>query len=119
MKKTDLEKQAREIIKIAKESGVQSNYLFVTTFDRYRTQLKILERLKQTMDTEGVLVEKEYIKGKGNLYTHPAVTEYNKTTDSSNKTASTLIRIIKNFNVKEKSEGADPLLKILNGDEDE
>ena len=113
----DLEKQAEKIIKMAKNSGLQSNFLFVTTFDRYRTQLNILEELKTVMETKGMLVSKEYVKGQKNLYTNPAVSEFNRTTDSANKTASTLIRIIRDFNVDEKKSENDPLLEIINGGE--
>lgn len=110
-----LQEQANEILKIAEESGVQSNYLFVTTFRRYQVQLEILAELEETIKDEGMLVKKEYVKGRKNLYSNPAVNEYNKTTDSANKTVTTLMRIIKTFNVEEQSEADDPLLKILSG----
>ena len=113
--KRDLAKQAKEIIKIAEENGVQSNYFFVTTFERYQMQLKILAELQDSIEKDGLLVSKEYVKGRKNLYSSPAVNEYNKTTDSANKTVATLVRIIKNFNVEEKSEETDPLLEIING----
>ena len=114
-KKNDLARQAREIIKIAEENGVQSNYFFVTTFERYQMQLKILAELKASIEKDGLLVSKEYVKGRKNLYSSPAVAEYNKTTDSANKTVATLMKIIKNFNVEEKTEETDPLLEIING----
>ena len=118
-KKNDLARQAREIIKIAEENGVQSNYFFVTTFERYQMQLKILAELKASIEKDGLLVSKEYVKGRKNLYSSPAVAEYNKTTDSANKTVATLMKIIKNFNVEEKTdEDEDPLLKAINGGED-
>ena len=110
-----LNEQAQEIIRIAEESGVQSNFLFLTTFKRYQVQLNILTQLEKTMKEDGMLVSKEYVKGRKNLYSNPAVAEYNKTTDSANKTVSTLMRIINNFNVKESSVGEDPLLRIING----
>ncbi len=115
MAKKTLNEQAKEIIQIAEESGVQSNFLFLTTFKRYQVQLNILTELEKTLKSEGMLVTKEYIKGRKNLYTSPAVAEYNRTTDSANKTAATLMKIIKNFNVKDSKEIEDPLLKILNG----
>lgn len=115
MKKTNLDKQAKEILKLAEESGVQSNYFFATTFDRYLVQLKILENLKKAIDEEGMLVEKEYVKGRKNLYTNPAVSDFNRTTDSANKTVATLMKIIKNFGVEETSDDIDPLLSIING----
>lgn len=63
MKKLSLEEQAKEIIRIAQESGVQSNYFFLTTFKRYQTQLSILKKLETSMEEQGVFVKKEYIKG--------------------------------------------------------
>ena len=116
MAKMTLNEQAQEIIRIAEESGVQSNFFFITTFKRYQVQLNILTELERTMKEEGMLVSKEYVKGRKNLYSNPAVAEYNRTTDSANKTVSTLMRIIRNFNVEETSEeDDDPLMKIING----
>lgn len=119
MAKKSLKKQAAEIIKIAEESGVQSNYFFVTTFKRYQTQLNILEELEKVFENEGMLVSKEYVKGRKNLYSNPAVIAYNKTADSANKTVAVLIRIIKNFNVEESSEEDDVLMRMINGSDEE
>lgn len=120
MAKKSLNEQAQEIVKIAEESGVQSNFFFLTTFDRYMQQISTLEKLKQALKNEDALITKEYVKNRKNVYTHPAITEYNKTTDSANKTVATLMKIIRNFNVDDTTEEDDPLLKIINGsDEDE
>lgn len=120
MGKMSLSQQAQEIMRIAEESGVQSNFFFLTTFKRYQVQLNILSELEKTLKDEGMLVSKEYVKGRKNLYSNPAVAEYNKTTDSANKTVATLMRILKNFNVNEESETEeDPLMKIINGSEAE
>ena len=116
MAKISLEQQAQEILRMAEESGVQSNFLFLTTFKRYQVQLKILSELEKTMKEEGMLVSKEYVKGRKNLYSNPAVAEYNRTTDSANKTVATLMRIIKQYGVEERSEAdEDPLMRIING----
>lgn len=116
-----LNEQAQEILRIAEENGVQSNFFFVTTFKRYQVQITILNELEKTMKDEGMLVKKEYVKGRKNLYTNPAVTEYNKTTDSANKTVSTLLKIIRSRKDDDGDEETeDPLIKIINGsDEDE
>lgn len=114
MAKDKLKEQAREILRMAEESGVQSNYFFVTTFERYQVQLKILEELEKTIGESGMLVSKEYIKGSKNLYTNPAVSDYNRTTDSANKTVATLLKIVKAFDNDSKDE-ADPLMDIING----
>lgn len=116
MSKLSLQEQANEIKRMAEESGLESNYFFITTFERYEVQLSILERLKESMDKDGMLVSKEYVKGRGNLYSSPAVTEFNRTTDSANKTVSTLMRILKNFGASSTDDkGGDPLLAMING----
>ena len=116
--KKKLRNQAKEIMKIAKESGVQSNYFFSTTFNRYQVQLDILDRLEETLTSEGILVEKEYVKGRKNLYSNPAIAEYNRTTDSANKTVACLMKIIKNYNVEDPDKDEDPLLAAINGSDD-
>lgn len=113
--KKNLNEQAKEIIKIAEESGVQSNFFFITTFERYQVQLNILSELEKTMKSEGMQVTKEYVKGRKNLYSNPAIQDYNRTTDSANKTVSTLMKIIKSFGVEDRSEEVDPLMQIING----
>ena len=114
--KKTLNEQANEIIRIAEEAGVQTNFFFLTTFKRYQVQLNILADLEKTIKSEGTLVTKEYVKGRQSLYTSPAVTEFNRTTDSANKTVSTLIRIINGFRQEDEERDEDPLLKIINGE---
>jgi hypothetical protein len=93
-KTINLNEKAREIIEIAEKHGVEQDFFFVTTFKRYQVQLKILNELEKTINSDGVLVTKEYVKGRKNLYSHPAIADYNRTTDSANKTVTTLIKII-------------------------
>lgn len=121
MAKMTLEEQAQEIMRIAEESGVQSNYFFITTFKRYQMQLKILTDLEKSIEEDGLMVTKEYVKGRKNLYSSPAVKDYNATTDSANRTVATLMKIIKNYNVDEATTEVeeDPLLKAINGSDDD
>ena len=118
MAKLSLKKQAKEIIKIAEESGVQSNFFFLTTFKRYQVQLNLLNDLEKRIKEDGAVVTKEYVKGRQNVYSNPALKDYNTTTDSANRTVATLMKIIKNYNVSETTEEDDPLLKIINGSDE-
>lgn len=120
MANENFKKQAEQIIKIAEENGVQGNFLFNTTFDRYLFLLENLEELKKKIKDEGMTVEKEYIKGEKNAYSSPSVRNYNSTCDLANKTVATLMKIIRNFNVKEsEDEEDDPLMKAINGSDEE
>lgn len=113
-----LKQQASEIMRLAEESGLQNNYFFVTTFQRYQVQLQILERLGKVISEEEILVTKEYVKNRQNVYTNPAVTDFNRTTDSANKTVSTLLKILKTADA-EKNDDNDPLMDVINGDEEQ
>lgn len=120
MAKLSLNDQAREILQIAEDSGGQSNFFFVTTFKRYQVQLNILTELEKAIKDEGTLVSKEYVKGRKNIYSNPAIQDYNRTTDSANKTVATLMRILRNFGVDDAGEqDEDPLMKIINGGDDD
>lgn len=119
-KASTLKQQAEEIMEMAESSGLQENYFFKTTFERYLTQLDILSKLKITIDSSEALVEKEYVKGRACVVVNPAITEFNRTTDSANKTVQTLIKILKGFKTSDSSNEQDALLSIINGgDEDE
>lgn len=112
-----LEEQAAEIIAMAEDAGVQENYFFVTTFKRYQVQIGILRQLEESLDADGLLVTKEYVKGRKNLYSNPAVNAYNRTTDSANKTVQTLMKIVKEFSDGSgKEKPKDPLLELINGE---
>lgn len=114
MAETNLEKQAAEVLRIAQEHGVEQNFLFLTTFQRYQVQLTILNNLKEKIEDDGALVTKEYVKGRENIYTHPAIGEYNKTSTAANQTVATLIKIIKSLrNGEDENGGEDELLKAL------
>lgn len=110
----NIQEQANEILRIAQKFGVEQNFLFLTTFKRYQVQLSILNELEQKFKEDGTLVTKEYVKGRGNVYTHPAIGEYNKTATSANQTVATLIKIIKTLRSEdEETEGEDELLTAL------
>lgn len=110
-----LSEKAKEILKLAEKNGVQTNFFFTTTFQRYLVQIKILEELEQEINDAGALVTKEYVKGRENIYTNPAINAYNNTTNSANKTVTTLLKIVQGFKAEDKEKEVDPLLEIING----
>ena len=110
-----LSEKAEEILELAEKNGVQTNFFFTTTFQRYLVQIKILEDLEREINDAGALVTKEYVKGRENIYTNPAINAYNNTTNSANKTVTTLLKIVQGFKAEDKEKEVDPLLEIING----
>lgn len=117
--KKALDEKAKEIMKTAEEKGVQSNFFFITTFQRYLIQIDVLSKLEEMIKKEDTLVTKEYVKGRKNVYSNPAITEYNKTTDSANKTIACLLKIVRSFSETEPPKSNDPLLDAINGDDED
>lgn len=95
MAKLTLQEQADRLLEQAEKKGVANNFFFRTTFKRYQVQMKILTDLEGAIAEYGATVTKEYVKGRQNLVSNPAITEYNKTATAANGTVATLINIIK------------------------
>ena len=115
--KLTLQQQADKLLEQAEERGVSSNFFFRTTFKRYQVQMSILTSLEKAIAEYGPTVTKEYVKGRQNLVTNPAITEYNKTATAANGTVSTLINIIKTLSEDNANGGklGDLIAELNNG----
>ena len=114
MQHLTLQEQADLIVKNAEKKGVSTNFFFVTTFKRYQVQMKIMTELEKEINELGATVEKEYVKGRQNVYTNPAISEYNKTATAANGTVATLLKILTTLAEEEKKEPADLMSEFLN-----
>lgn len=120
MAKLTREATVEGILKMAKDAGVENNTLFIKTLERFMTLQDILDDYEESMAKDGLQIKKEYVKGRGNLYASPAAKEYPRMLDCANKTAATLMKIIKSAsdgsgNHKEKK---DDLMEAINGGDD-
>lgn len=113
----NLNEQMHEIIRIARKYGVEQNFFFLTTFKRYQVQVRVCTDLEKIINEDGLIVSKEYVKGRKNVYSHPALKDYNRTTDSANKTVAILLKIINTLRKHPIGDDEDPLLKLLAGND--
>jgi len=111
--KLSLQEQAEQVLARAEQKGVSTNFFFLTTFKRYQVQMKIMTDLEKEINELGATVKKEYVKGRTNVYTNPAITEYNKTATAANGTVATLMKIVTTF--EDKEDNSDELLDFLKG----
>lgn len=93
-KKQDLERRIKEFADKATELGIADDLIFDTTFNRYITQVRMLEDLREQIEESELMVKKSYVKDRENLYVNPAVAEYNKTSTAANQTAVTLVKLM-------------------------
>ena len=108
-----VDEQCKKILEKAKELGLENNFFFSTTFDRYREQLNILEKLKVAIEENGPTVTKEYVKGRENIVTNPAIGDYNKTATAANGTVATLLKIMMSVAEDQKKPAKDLMNEFL------
>ena len=120
MAKLTREATVEGILRMARESGVEDNALFKKTLERFMTLQDILDNYEASMAEDGLQVKKEYVKGRTNLYASPAAREYPRMLDCANKTAATLMKIIKMAGdaSANKQEKKDDLMEAINGGDD-
>lgn len=83
------------ILQMASEYGVENNPLFLQTLKNYETIQKSIEGIDQIIHAnDDLTISKEYVKGRENLYLHPAIKELPKQIDASNKTLDKMLDII-------------------------
>lgn len=112
-RRTKLEVQADKILRAARDAGLEESYFFETTFARYQRQLKLLGELEAILDDANLMVTKEYVRGRENLYANPAIAQYNSTADAANRTMASLLKVLEAFRPKDKDE-PDALLEYIN-----
>ena len=107
-----LQDQANEILERAEQKGVETNFFFRQTFESYKTKLEMLAGLAKEIEGNGLMIRKEYVKGRPCLVANPAINEYNKTSNSANSDVTTMIRIIEAFAETGEAE-SNPLADIM------
>lgn len=88
------------VIKMAADYGVSDNPLFVQTLKNYETVQKAIEMTNAILNSEEMTISKEYVKGRENLYMHPAIKELPKQIDAANKTVDKMLDIIERLGKK-------------------
>lgn len=89
-----MNEQAQVILAKAREKGIEHTFMFTTTFQRYVELISHMAELQKSIKKQGCLVTKEYVKGRQNIYVHPAINAYNATAAQANNTANILMRFI-------------------------
>ena len=89
-----MNEQAQTILEKARAKGIEHTFMFTTTFQRYVELISHMAELQKAIKSDGCLVTKEYVKGRQNVYVHPAINAYNATAAQANNTANILMRFI-------------------------
>ena len=90
-----LKERANKILKKAREKGDEQALLFETIFQQYLETLDHRQKLRKALVEDGVTVTKEYVKGRQNIYVHPALAAYATQGKLLLETAKTLMTLIR------------------------
>lgn len=85
MKKNEknVKELAKGILQEAIEKGFENDSSFLTSYHLLEVQIEMLSSLEKSFKEDGSTITKEYVKGRENVYIHPAVDKYTKTSDSA------------------------------------
>lgn len=84
MKKEErnIQELAKGILEEAKERGFGDDPSFLTSYKMIEVQVDMLDNLEKSFKEDGATITKEYVKGRENIYVHPAIDKYTKISDS-------------------------------------
>ena len=83
-----------DLLKMAKNYGVDQNALFLAAAKQYDLQQRVIEMLKAGIEEGDLTTQKTYISGQANDYAAPLVKELPKHSDAANRTAGIILDII-------------------------
>lgn len=92
-----------DLMNLAQRFSVESNEMFRSAAQQYEMQMKLIAKMKETIENEDMLVTKEYVKGRENVMANPLIKELPKHYDSANKTLGVMLNIIDSMGRKEKA----------------
>ena len=83
-----------ELLRMAKQYGVDQNALFLAAAKQYDLQQRVIEMLKAGIEDGELTTSKTYIAGQANDYAAPLVKELPKHSDAATRTAAVILDII-------------------------
>lgn len=103
MKKNEknIKELAKGILEDAQKNGFENDASFLTSYHLLEVQVEMLDALEKSFREDGATTTKEYVKGRENIYVHPAVDKYTKTSDSAFNKILKLREMVKQDTIEE------------------
>lgn len=102
-----------DIMKLAKDYGVDTNAIFVSAADRYAIQVKMIQDIKAQIEKDGLMIIHKNVKGDENADVNPLTVQLPKYIDTANKTLALMLDIIEKLGTA--APVGDKLGEFLNG----
>lgn len=84
----------RKLLKFGKIFDVDKDEDYKAAATTYAEEAELIAKMRTQLETDGMTVTKEYVKGRENVCVHPLVQEIPKHVDCANRTLSILGDII-------------------------
>ena len=89
----EYKRNRKKLFELVEGLSIGDRMLFDELFDVFETHVGICKQLKNEMKNDGVIIEKEYVKGRPTIVAHPAITNYNASSKALNSTVSQLSKL--------------------------
>ena len=83
-----------EIMELARDYSVDDNAIFVSAAQRYSVQVDLIEKIRNQIESDGLMIEHKNVKGDVNSDVNPLTVQLPKYIDTANKTLSLMLDII-------------------------
>lgn len=83
----------KRVFEAVKNLSSGDKMLFEELFDVFETHVGICRQLKEEMKDDGVIIEKEYVKGRPTIVAHPAISNYNASSKALTSTVGQLSKL--------------------------
>lgn len=83
----------KKVFEAVQNLSAGDRMLFEELFDVFETHVGICRQLKEEMKDDGVIIEKEYVKGRPTIVAHPAISNYNASSKALTSTVAQLSRL--------------------------
>ena len=93
----------KKLFSAVENLSIGDRMLFYELFEIFETHVGICKQLIKEIKGDGVIIEKEYVKGRPTIVAHPAITNYNASTKAMNTTASQLSKLFDKLGESDKA----------------
>ena len=94
----------QKLIKFGKIFEVDKDEDYKAAAKTYAEEVDLIARMRTQLDEDGMIISKEYVKGRENLCPHPLIQEIPKHVDCANRTLGIMGNIIESRGKKKPDE---------------
>lgn len=84
----------KKLLALGAKYKVDQDEDYITAAGMFVEEARLITKMRKTLQSDGMTVAKEYVKGRPNITAHPLIAEIPKHVDAANRLLMNLARII-------------------------